>query len=242
MKLLLTITTLSLYAITIQAEVVNGFEKEKIILESAIMNNKMLLLEPTTKKEQKRIERDIEHLYKRYRTVVKKYLQTTQLIEKITKIDPKLFMKVSNITNAEGTPTNVYVRYVSKLSKEYRHYEKKHFKADAYTGVGQSKDNKHMCVSKSGFNSITITVGYCANEIKALAHEFAHVLYIVPNIDSYVTYWNQTERTKAGHKTSDPGYELVTRTENAFIQNYIKYVKENKDSNDDIKIASRSQK
>ena len=214
---------------TAHASVENGFLREKLILEKQIRNNKSLLNDETDTKTFRKIERNITQLQKKYETVNKKFTETQELLSSLEFIDPKLYAQVSSITNAEGTLTNVYVRYVSRTSKEYTSLASDHFKADAYTGVRQSADNENVCSSYYGTNTISITIGYGCDERLALGHEFAHVLYVVPNLNKYMDYWSRNNDFCSGHSLSDPSYAFLESVEQNFKIRYNEYLKGVKD-------------
>ena len=207
------------------SSVINGFSQEKLILEKRISNNKALLDKEIDTKTSRQIERNLKQLQKKYEIVYKKFSETQQLLSTLEFIDPELYARVSEVTNAEGTLTQVYVRYVSRTSKEYTYFTKDHFKADAYTSVRQSKDSEHVCSSLSGTNTITITIGYGCDEKRALGHEFAHVLYIVPNLRKYLDYWIRNDDFCSGHSLSDPSYTFLNSIEHNFKIRYNEYLK-----------------
>ena len=77
------------------------------------IENAVELLNTTcSSKEEKQIEKKLKRLRKEYELVLAKYTQTAELLRTLEYIDPELFAKVSKVTNADGTLTHVYVRYV----------------------------------------------------------------------------------------------------------------------------------
>jgi hypothetical protein len=226
---------------TAHASIENGFLREKLILEKKIKHNKTLLLKENDTKTSRQIERNNKQLQKKYALVYKKFAQTQELLSSLEFIDPELYAQVSKVTNAEGTLTHVYVRYVSRVSEEYTSLANNHFKAAAYTSVRQSKDNENVCSSLNGTNTITITIGYGCDEKRALGHEFAHVLYVVPNLSTYTDYWNRSNDFCSGHSISDPSYTFLEYIEHNFEIRYNEYLKnmKNKDSSKLI-VASKN--
>ena len=221
----LTIALLLCHYISVHAAIVNGFFQEKSLLEIEIRNRVELLSKDNTDKAIRQIEKKLKQLRKKYALVLKKYSKTEQLISAIEFIDPDLFARVSIVANAEGTLTNVYVRYVSCTSKEFIYFTKNYFTAKAYTSVRQSENNKNVCASLYGTNTITVTIGYGCNEIIALGHEFAHVLYVVPNLNMYSKFLYRTNNYCQGHSLSDPSYTFLEAVEDSFTTKYIEYLK-----------------
>ena len=139
-------------------------------------------------------------------------------------IDPELFAEVSKVTNAEGTLTHVYVRYVSRTSREFTQLADNHFVAKGYTSMRQSDNNKNVCCSRYGTNTISITIAYGCDEKIALCHEFAHVLYVVPNLSGYMEYWNSSNHFNNGHNIADPSYFIQESVERSFLSRYDDYL------------------
>lgn len=194
-------------------------------MEIEIRKGVELLSKDNTDKDVRQIEKKLKQLQKKYALVSKKYSETEQLISSIEFIDPDLYAKVSKVANTEGTLTNVYVRYVSRTSKEFIYFTKNYFTAKAYTSARQSENNKNVCTSLYGTNTITVTIGYGCNEKIALAHEFAHVLYIVPNLSTYSNFLHRTNNYCQGHNLSDPSHTFLETVEDSFAIKYKKYLK-----------------
>ena len=160
----------------------------------------------------------------------RKYSDTQELISIVRQIDPELYNAVSNVVNADGTLTHVYVLCAYRTDEEIIYFSNKHFDAMAYTSVKPMVENENVCYSQYGMNTITITVKKCRNEIIALAHEFAHVLYVVPNLKNYAafirkeSYKYENNRFGTGHKEFDPSRDFVKSIEKRFKDKYLKYV------------------
>ena len=218
-----------------QANIINGFLQEKFKLEKEIRKMVELLNDKSTEKAEKQIEKQLKHLRKEYELVSKEYAQTAELLETFEYIDPELFARVSKVTNAEGTLTHVYVRYVNRSSEEFTYFTNKYFIGKAYTSVRQSLDNQHVCTSFYGANTITITIGIGCDEKYALGHEFAHVLYIVPNLNAY-TYFMKYQNKKVlnapshGHGSNDPSFAFVKSVEDSFESKYNNYLSKTKNN------------
>lgn len=217
---------------SIQGEVINGFYREKLILERDIYHLNLVIRDNADSKQTKSLLKRLKQLGKQYSIVLKKYSQTEELINTFALVDPELFSQVSNVRNANGILTNIVVQYVSRVSKEFTYFTRKFYVAEAYTSVGQSKHDENVCTSRYGTNTITITIGYGTNEIKALGHEFAHVMYMVPNLKEYMEFSKRHQEFINGHSESDPGYFKLQAYEDRFMENYMQYMelKKGKDS------------
>jgi len=214
----------------VQADIINAYVIEKQKLEKKIQSSLVLQETAGTDKSTKQIEKGLKRLQKEYEIVARKYTDTENLIATIRQIDPELYETVSKVTNAEGTLTHVYVRCAYRTDEELIYFINKHFNAMAYTSVRPSDTNENVCYSQFGINTIMITVKKCHDEIIALAHEFAHVLYVVPNLKNYAafirkeSYKYENNRFGPGHKEFDPSRDFVKSLEKRFKDKYLKYV------------------
>ena len=211
--------------LTVNAEILNGFYQKKMLLENKINHCEDQLNQTSDTKRVKQLKKELKKMHKNYAIVSRKFSETEQLLSAVKEIDPELYKRVSEITNAEGTLTQVVVQYVSRVDDEYTIYVNSHYKADAYTSVRSNKDNSNICESRFGTNTITITIGYGCDARKALGHEFAHVLYIVPNLASYMEYWNRSEDFCSGHHIDDPSFNFLEKIEGAFFQKHHEYMR-----------------
>ena len=216
----------------VHASIINAFHKEKLMLQKEIRNCIELLKVDTTVKVDRLNERKLKRLRKEYAKVVTKYAETEQLLSEMKIIDPDLYERVSVVTNAEGTLTHVFVRYVECTSKEFTVYSKNYFMARAYTCVWYNRINRNVCASPYGTNTVSITIGKVRDDILALAHEFAHVLYIVPNLSYYSHFfknqnWNKMNKYNVGygHSVYDPSFAFLDSVEGSFEIKYKKYLR-----------------
>jgi len=228
------LATLSLFIVCfcLHADIINGFAQAKHKLEKKIRATEELLENPHMPKNTKRLSKKLRRLTRNFELVSIKYAQTESLLGRFESIDPELYGEVSNVSNAEGTMTHVYVRYVSKSSKEFAYLSNNHFPAQAYTSVSPTENNCNVCASFYGENTIAVTIGIGCNEILALAHEFAHVLYIVPNLKDYTYFMNylnkKVNQTSChGHSLNDPSRGFMKSVLNKFALNYERYLSKN---------------
>jgi hypothetical protein len=223
-------------SLSLHAAIINGFLQEKQKLEKEIQKTVELLNNHPLEKTKKQLEKKLRQMRKKYAKVSKNYSQTAELLTTFEFIDPELYSKVSKVLNAEGTLTHVYVRYVDKSSDEFTYFSREHFNAKAYTSVSPSADHPNVCTSLYGTNTITVTIGIGCDELIALAHEFAHVLYMVPNLKEYV-YFMKYRNSKInltaqhGHSWNDTSSTFMKSIENSFTARYENYLGKTKISN-----------
>ena len=217
---------------TVEANVFNGYLIEKQKLGKQIEACKLLLEEAETNQSRRQIEKDLKRLDKEYKTVVRKYSDTQILMDQVKKIDPELFESVAIVTKAESNLIHVYVRSVIRSDEEFKYFTNYHFNALAYTCVSPSSENVNVWYSPYGVNTITITIGKCHNEVIARAHEFAHVLYTVPNLKTYSKFLEKINNNRTsklygrGHHPCDPSCKAMRSVEERFKNNYVKYLHE----------------
>jgi len=222
--------------LSLHAAIINGLSQEKQKLEKEIHRTVDLLNDDPSKKTEKQLAKKLRQMRKRYVEVSENYARTAELLATFEFIDPELYSKVSKVTNAEGTLTHVYVRYVNKSSKEFTYFARKHFNAKAYTSVSPMANHPHVRTSLYGRNTITVTIGIGCNEILTLAHEFAHVLYIVPNLKEYA-YFMKYRNSKInptlqhGHSWNDSSSAFIKSIEHSFTARYENYMSKTKISN-----------
>lgn len=215
-----------------QADIYNGFYYDILKLEKTIARTQDLLSETTNTRDLKKLEKELKRLNKKMRSLQASHAETEALIKEVWQIDSGLCAKVSRVTNAEGTLTHVYVKVVSRTSEEYINLSRHHYVACAYTSVGQEAINAHVCTSRAGTNTVTITVAYGCDALKALGHEYAHVLYIVPNLATYMKFWTSNDDFHNGHSKDDPSYFFLNEIEQNYLNRYIEYTQSKRNLNE----------
>jgi hypothetical protein len=219
-----------------KSNIINGYLRDVQLLELEIRKATTLLNKATRKKDSVHIAKDLRKLKKEYEKINIKFTETEELIRDIQIIDPQLYEKVSNLTNAEGTLTHVYVRYTNRTSGEIRYLFEGQFKAFGYTSVIQDKKNENVCTSYFGANTINVIVCKGSDEKFVLAHEFGHVLFIVPNLKEYILFSQDRNNsldpvTHTGHNAYDPSNETVKSVEDSFSGKYKDYRAQEKNNN-----------
>jgi len=232
----LAILILLCASLSLNAAIVNGFLQEKQKLEKEIRITVDVLNSDPLQKTKKQLEKKLRQMRKRYEEVSVNHARTAELLTIFQFIDPQFYSEVSKVTNAEGTLTHVYVRYVDKSSDEFTYFSREHFNAKAYTSVSPMVNHPNVCTSLYGTNTITVTIGIGCDEMLALAHEFAHVLYIVPNLKEYtyfMKYQNKTTNPLAqhGHSWNDSSAAFLKSIEDSFTARYENYLGKTEISN-----------
>jgi hypothetical protein len=204
-----------------RAEIINGFSFKKKSLEDEIKSVVLGLNDPKSEANSKK--RKLNILRREYATISKNFEDTQQLIEDFKAIDPLLFKRVSDLRNANGIRTNVYIRHVKLTSKESKYLYDDYNSAEAFTCVRNDKNFRDICISPYGTNTITVIIGKNCNPLIALAHEFGHVLYIVPNLKKYSKILSSLKNkpwyhsgSGSNHNLLDPSHTFVMNIEKQF--------------------------
>lgn len=239
----IALTVLLCSSLTVSADIINGILYEKIKLEREIENLDKLSKEAESVKLSRKFEYKVKCLRKQYAKVCKYYLEAEQLLSEFKIIDPELFERVSKVTNSEGTLTHVYVRYVTRNSKEFKRLEINYNKATGYTSVGQWENSENVCESFYGTNTICVTIGEGCNEKLVLAHEFGHVLYMVPNLKSYLEFMHnyryKLDKYNKGHSPIDPSTKFVHQIQDNFNEKYTSFLAREEISNQEVELAKK---
>ncbi len=215
------ITTLAIWMainVTTLAEIRNGYEKEVCLAEKSMGNLTNLSEEGYSKSVRYSLEerrRDTENKLEELRDY---YRKTQILINKLLKVDPALYHEVNTIKNYEGDETDVYVKIVEDLGETYL----------GITNLEQSSQNPHVHSSEYGDYTVSVMVvrTHINKALKILAHEFGHVRYQVPNLASYMKYYQETyqhqyfDDREAGHWITDPSHLSVIATLKSFGESF----------------------
>jgi hypothetical protein len=205
--------------------VVNGFLPKKMELERKI-DQLIKLTQQGYDQDFKKLHAQIRNLEREYKRNLAAYQETENLILEVKEIDPALFDRVSEVTNAEGGITDVFVKYVGEGAEEVTDLLWDNNKAVAYTTAGKIKGKENICWSTFGMNTLSIVIVKGCDAPIALAHEFGHILYLVPNFNSYTNFFKSLTDTNSfemGHNPYDPSYQVIKAVENEFKDKYNSY-------------------
>ena len=144
------------------------------------------------------------------------YQRTEAIIKNFKRISPELLSDADNVKDAEGNITDVYVSAVYHMGSR-----------DGVLGVtnlGYSNRNRRIYASRFGDKTVEIKVNAGPKATTLLAHEIGHVLYQVPNLASYIGFYQKAygpKGGKRGHRPDDPSHQSVVRTMNKFYTDYM---------------------
>jgi hypothetical protein len=138
-------------------------------------------------------------------------------------ISPNLYNRIDSIKDSKGRVTDVYVKFIPR--------EEAVVMAGGITSMSQSDDDKDACFSEYGKHTVSIQVWIFSQALFALAHEFGHVNYQVPNMRMYTEYYKRiyrpyvTASNHVGHSANDRSGTNALTFEREFKRVYLNYLK-----------------
>ena len=202
--------------IPLPAKIINGYSMD---IHSAEASLKHLSHLPTDRNVMMRLER--------VRTFILYYNLTEILLQQFKQVAPDLYHQIDTIRDYKGRAVDVYVKFVPHSEMQAG--------ARATTNINQAEGDKHAYVSPYGNLTVSIEILTVAHSLLILAHEFGHVSYQVPNLNTYVAFFKRSytdQHMKAnylGHKPNDPSGQTADLFENLFRSANAIFVKRTKE-------------
>jgi len=195
-------------SINLSAAIINGCAVELQIAEQSF-NNLQKLLEPGNHNQANRYA-----IWKHYLRVKKEIKQvkecaasTEWLVGLFSRVHPQLNFEISNLTDLNGNPIDVYLQVLGNHQMPHAVY--------GSTGLRQVTGDPDKPESKFGPGSIVVKIKHCASAsmIKYLIHELGHIKYQIPNLASYLSFFRKTYGQEGnhefGHHRDDPSNQSV---------------------------------
>jgi len=206
-------------------KIINGYEPR--IREARIsLNSYQKLLsgetfDTLTFRQKSRLKTNIE----RVTNYILHYQLTEILLERFKIIAPDIYQEIDNITDVKGRSTDVYVKFIPE--------EKMQLSLTGTADMRQAEDDPDACASTYGRHTVSINVAVCRKSLLQLAHEFGHIQHQVPNLATYVAYYQKAygERGSGiqciGHRTNDLSGKNANSYEKRFAKQTRAYYKTN---------------
>ncbi|MCK5101693.1 MAG: hypothetical protein KAR17_02720 [Cyclobacteriaceae bacterium] len=194
----------------VHAKIINGYSKELKGVQSAITNLEILIRDPELPKWKRHVlKKKIRDLVLRKQNCSEYYFKTQSLIDRLKQCDPVLYNEIATIVDAQGNLIDVYVSIVSPVVLPQG--------VCATTNLNCCKENKQIYVSEFGLKTVCVRIRESRKDLFNLVHEFGHVRYQVPNLESYMDFYMknyydtylQNHGYYIGHKTNDPSHQSV---------------------------------
>jgi hypothetical protein len=196
------------------AEIKNGYEKNIPHFKVTLLKLKHALLnEHLTSKEARKIKKEIQSLL----TYIAYYHVTDSLLKQFRAISPDQYEEINALTDFKNRSVDVYVKFVSIGSVNC-----------GMAVVGQTPYDLHRCFSEYGYGTVSVKVPIDFHSLRALSHEFGHIKYVVPNLQSYIRFYHlkykfAPVKASLGHHAEDRSGTMATSYEHHFRATYAKY-------------------
>jgi hypothetical protein len=220
MKIILIVGLVILLLNNLFGEVRNGYEKDIAGFRQSLESLKEMLQTDQSLRasERRRMKENIKLLV----NLIVYHEITDSLLKQFKIISPHLYNTMDTLKDCNGRPIDIYVKFIPK--------DELRFQAAGAAYFTQSASDPDRCTSRQGEGSILVEVWIFNKALVVLAHEFGHLYYVVPNLRSYVGFY-QREYDGApadvmlGHRSNDPSGKLATVFEVAFRKSYATYLK-----------------
>src|SRR5687767_9756942 len=169
--------------------------------------------------DRRHLKTDIKNLivYQSY------YELTEELLKQFKLISPDMYNRIDTIKDAKGRYTDVYVKVIPR--------DQALIKAGGVTYMSHAAGDKHACFSEYGKHTVSIKIWLFKQALPALAHELGHVNYQVPNLETYIEYYQkeygawQIESSDLGHAFTDRSGKNALTFQKKFKQAYLDQLK-----------------
>lgn len=203
------------------AKIMNGYEKNVENVRLSIKHLRQLISDNPqfTKKHMRQLNIQIRGL-----TDFLVYHQLTDtLLHKFRMIAPDLYAEIDTLKDHLARNVDVYVKFVPGHKSKFESY--------GLTTLAVSDDDERVCISEYGRGTVAVTIWIMNSSLVILSHEFGHLKYIVPNLASYVRYYNKTyavgfNNGSRGHRCDDVGGRNAIRFETRYRQRYHRYLRQ----------------
>lgn len=203
------------------AKLRNGYEKDILDVREKLKNYSNLMkanadLSSTDKRNMKTGIRNLIALQSYYEL-------TEELLKQFKLISPELYNRMDSIADAKGRPTDVFVKFIPR--------DEALVMAGGVTYMSRSDEDRDACFSEYGKHTVSIKIWIFERALFALAHEFGHVNYQVPNLETYTGYYKRvyqpysTESKHLGHSESDRSGKNALAFETKFKKDHLYYLR-----------------
>jgi hypothetical protein len=182
----------------LHARSLNGYETHLTNNKQCLENLRLMLLgnDSLSSEQRRRVKSKIADLI----DFISLYQITEEAIRQLKIVSPRIFYLSDSLKDKRGRPTDVYVKLV--------HEERSRIPLAGANFLWQHAYDKDLSVSEFGTQTASIEVWIDCNVLLLLSHELGHVTYIVPNLATYVAfynhaYWQVEDISYVGHKHQD---------------------------------------
>jgi hypothetical protein len=182
----------------IHARILNGYGTQLTNSKQCLENLRLMLLgnDSLSSDQRRRVKSKIAGLI----DFISLYEITEEAIRQLKMVSPRIFYLSDSLKDKQGRPTDIYIKLV--------HEERSRIPLAGANFLWQHAYDKDLSVSEFGAQTASIEVWIGSNALLLLSHELGHVIYIVPNLATYVAfynhaYWQVEDISYVGHKHQD---------------------------------------
>lgn len=151
------------------------------------------------------------------------YEVTENILRQFRAIAPDLYLEIENLRDGRGRVVDVYVKLIRTRETQ--------FLAAGTTVFTQSDDDPQRCRSEYGEGTVSVKIWIVGHSLRVLSHEFGHLAYMIPHLDSYVDFYKRRYRKLTfdgtfGHGPGDPSGASAYVFEHRFRESHTRFRKE----------------
>ena len=203
-----------LFAIEVlHARILNGYGTQLTNNKQCLENLRLMLLgnDSLSAEQRRRVKSKIADLI----DFISLYEITEEAIRQLKIVSPTIFHLSDSLKDKQGRPTDIYIKLV--------HEERSRIPLAGANFLWQHAYDKDLSVSEFGTQTASIEVWVGCNALMLLSHELGHVIYIVPNLATYVAfynhaYWQVEDISYVGHKHQDSSGKSADNFTEAVLQ------------------------
>jgi hypothetical protein len=200
-------------------EVKNGYEKDYVALKMSMQSLQDILRGEGLSAVQRK---DIKDRIKLLIDYMAYYQITDTLLRQFRAISPELYNEMDTLKDSRGRIIDVYVKFAPKDEARYQ--------AAGLASFQHALNDSKTCVSEYGVHSVSVRIWIVNKALWVLSHEFGHLKYVVPNLESYVQFYRKKYRkgpsdSVLGHLPDDPSGKMALAFEHRFGQSYGRYLR-----------------
>jgi hypothetical protein len=204
----------------LHARILNGYGTQLINNKQCLENLRLMLLgnDSLSAEQRRRVKSKIADLI----DFISLYEVTEEAIRQLKMVSPMIFHVSDSLKDKQGRLTDIYIKLV--------HKERSRIPLEGANFLWQHAYDKDLSVSEFGTQTASIEVWIGCNALLLLSHELGHVTYIVPNLASYVAFYNQAysqvkDISNVGHRHQDPSGKLADLIMRQFYKDWRTYRK-----------------
>ena len=231
--LILIVIVLSLFPQSAKGLIKNGYatkiQETRLVLKNLnnIISEDKRKLPKSQKKISARQRAKLKKTIKSLEQFIYYFEFTEILLEQFRSIAPELYYEIDVIVDGNGERTDVYVKFVPQ--------EVMQISAKGIVYIGYKKNEFNVCHSEFGDHTVSVMVCAELNPLFLLAHELGHVKYEVPNISTYIEFYEKVYKHQnwrldfIGHSSNDPSGKVAIIYEKRYRKYHKKYKKDNQE-------------